>query len=350
MSETSMKQIASNVEVKVPKTDVGDKIIKLKKQKAAAKTAFTKCKNKLYNLIEQVDVPSRREVRDEIDKNSDNEQAINKNVVTGKHEKNVECLDDKLNVVESSGAHYDVRRRTNPVTTQNELGVDMWKQLKRVSIPTFNGDIKMYENWKAAFVACVDMAPAIPEYKLLQLRQCLTGEALKVIASLGHSAAAYDIALERLERKYGGKRRNIALKLEEITKFKPIRAGNARDLEKFADLLDILVANLRESDKLEELGDGTLYSQLLKKLTESMVIQYQRWIFETQRQESVEVLREWILQESEFQVIASEVINGFAEKQRSHERKTSGKSGTFFGNKENKKSNGSMSNVSRGKS
>ncbi|XP_046568630.1 uncharacterized protein LOC124277021 [Haliotis rubra] len=68
MSEKSMKQIASNVEVKVPKTDVGDKIIKLKKQKAAAKTAFTKCKNKLYNLIEQVDVPSRREVRDEIDK------------------------------------------------------------------------------------------------------------------------------------------------------------------------------------------------------------------------------------------------------------------------------------------
>ena len=57
----------------------------------------------------------------------------------------------------------------------------MWNQLKRVSIPVFNGDKRLYEGWKMAFMACVDKAPATPEYKLLQLRQYLSGEALKVV-------------------------------------------------------------------------------------------------------------------------------------------------------------------------
>ena len=37
---------------------------------------------------------------------------------------------------------------------------------------------------------CLDSAPARSEYKLLQLRQCLSGEALNDIKDLGHSATA----------------------------------------------------------------------------------------------------------------------------------------------------------------
>jgi hypothetical protein len=146
----------------------------------------------------------------------------------------------------------------------HELGKDMWKQLKRVSIPVFSGDVTTYESWKAAFMSCIDRAPATLEYKLLQLRQYLSGEPLLMIQKLGHSAAAYDMALDKLERKYGGKRRQIALQLEEIANFRPIRTGNAKDLERFADILDVTVLNLRESDKIEELGNGCLYAQLLK--------------------------------------------------------------------------------------
>ena len=91
------------------------------------------------------------------------------------------------------------------------IGQDLWRQLKRVQIPTFTGDKRQYQNCKAAFLACINSAPATGEYMLLQLRQYLSGEALKVIDSLGHSAAAYEAAKDRLERKFGGKRRQIAL-------------------------------------------------------------------------------------------------------------------------------------------
>ena len=63
-------------------------------------------------------------------------------------------------------------------------------------ITSLTGDKMSNRNWKAAFMACVDTAPSTGEYKLLQLRQCLSGEALNVIKSLGHSASAYEAAKE----------------------------------------------------------------------------------------------------------------------------------------------------------
>lgn len=86
---------------------------------------------------------------------------------------------------------------------ENAKGKDLWKQLKRVSIPVFNGDKRQYENRKSAFISCVDKAPVTPEYKLLELGQYLSGIAQKPIETLGHSGHAYEAAKERLQRKFG---------------------------------------------------------------------------------------------------------------------------------------------------
>ena len=72
---------------------------------------------------------------------------------------------------------------------------------------------------------------------------------------------AYKAAKDRLEHKYGGRRRQIAIYLEELEQFKQIRLGNSRDLEHFADLLDVAVINLKEAGQNHELRDGTLYTK-----------------------------------------------------------------------------------------
>lgn len=46
----------------------------------------------------------------------------------------------------------------------------LWKQLKRFSIPIFNGEKQHYENWTSPFTSCVDQKSATPESKLLQLQ------------------------------------------------------------------------------------------------------------------------------------------------------------------------------------
>ena len=199
-------------------------------------------------------------------------------------------------------------------STSISIGQDLWRQLKRVQIPVFTGEKKNYQSWKASFLACIDSAPATAEYKLLQLRQYLSGDALKVIENLGHFATAYEAAKDRLERKFGGKRRQIALYLEELEDFPQIRLGNAKDIEDFADLLDIAMINLQEARQQHELGVGSLYAKLQRKIPEAMLARYNRWVFEYGKEESVLALQEWIIQESEFQKMATEAVHGLSGK------------------------------------
>ena len=230
--------------------------------------------------------------------------------VTAKHcpEAELYKLQNSINT-EKPDRNTESFVRTDGFVTPN-IGYNMWTQLKPVQIPTFYGNKKSYPSWKAAFMACVDRAPVTPEYKMLQLRQYVSGEALIAIENLGFSPAAYEKAKDRLERKYGGKRRQKASFMEDLEQFQQIQSGNAEELERFADLLDITIINLKEAGDHQDLGDGSLYIQLQKKLPQSLLARYHRWLFENNMTESVVALQTWVLQESHFQTIASETING----------------------------------------
>ena len=195
-------------------------------------------------------------------------------------------------------------------SSYDQISIDSMAALKRVSIPRFAGNKKNYEAWKAAFYSCVDQARASPQYKLLRLHECLQGEALKVIENLGHSAAAYEAAKSRLERKYGGKRRALTLRLEELDAFKQIREGNEKDLELFAELLDAVVVNLTDANQEAELGSGSLYISLQRKFNKNLLAKYKQWVCDNHRTEGVKTLREFIDRESEFLTTASETIAG----------------------------------------
>ena len=156
----------------------------------------------------------------------------------------------------------------------------------------------------------MDCNRATPEYKLLRLRECLQDEPLKVIENLGHSAAVYEAAKTRLERKYGGKRRVLTLRLEELNAFKPVRENSERDLEKFAELHDGIVVNLKDVNQEAELGNESLYITLQWKFNKSLLSKYKQWTSDNHRTENVETLREFVDRESEFLTIASETISG----------------------------------------
>ena len=78
-------------------------------------------------------------------------------------------------------------------------------------------------------------SPTTAEYKLLQLQQYLSGKVQKAIENLGHSAVAYQIAREILEKMFCGQCRHMAIYLKELENLRPVKFGNSRDLEQFAD-------------------------------------------------------------------------------------------------------------------
>ena len=157
------------------------------------------------------------------------------------------------------------------------------------------------------------LKPATGEYKLLQLCQYLEGDALPAIEDLGHSAASYEAAKERLERKFGSSRRQIVLYIEELSRFPPMKEENAKSIEKFADLLDIAVINMKEAEQEEDLGAGSLYYILQRKMPETMLTRYHRWIHESKEDENVETMKNWINQESTYYTIVNETIHGLSQ-------------------------------------
>jgi hypothetical protein len=52
-------------------------------------------------------------------------------------------------------------------------------------------------------------------------------------------------AKENLERKFGGKRRIMNTFLDEIEQYPSIRYESAKNIEQFADLLDVAIVNKR---------------------------------------------------------------------------------------------------------
>ena len=80
----------------------------------------------------------------------------------------------------------------------------------------------------------------------------------------------------------------MAIYLEELENLRTVRLGNSRDLEQFVDILDIAIINLKENGNCGELGDASFYLRLQKKLSQIMLTQYQRWIYEKNRRPSVE--------------------------------------------------------------
>ena len=139
---------------------------------------------------------------------------------------------------------------------------------------------------------------------------CFAGEALETIKGLGYSEIAYEAAKSRLLRKYGGNRREIQCHVDELIKMKPIREENAKEFEKFADMLERAVINLQENDGALDLEGGTLYTIILEKLPEKILSQYIRWVKENKRVESLTTLKDLTAEEADCQIHPIEIING----------------------------------------
>ena len=118
-----------------------------------------------------------------------------------------------------------------------------------------------------------------PAFKMVKLKEALTGEAGRSVQSLSHTSYGYSATLNKLHKKYGGTERAIGIKLEDIDALKQVREGNTQDLERFGEMLDVLVLSLDESDVGYELGGVSLHRCLLQKLNVPLLTDYNKWFF-----------------------------------------------------------------------
>ena len=75
--------------------------------------------------------------------------------------------------------------------------------------------------------------------------------------------------------------------MDKLEQMPFIRSNDIHILERFADLVRITVVKLQAEGRDGELEDGTLLSLPLKKLPESQLENYSRWLNERAREKSV---------------------------------------------------------------
>jgi len=71
------------------------------------------------------------------------------------------------------------------------------------------------------------------------------------------------------------------------------------------------VVLLQTQGKLNELQpNSNLYTMSLEKIPEEMLSQYYRWFGERRKLETLEVFKDWLLDETDYRVKAAEAIKG----------------------------------------
>ena len=144
---------------------------------------------------------------------------------------------------------------------------------------------------------------------MARLRQSLTGTALEAIRGLGVTEPEYNEAKEILHCKFGGERRKLQAYMDQIEKMPPLKSNDVQAFEQFADLVRIAVVKLQAEGREGELGEGTLHSLLVRKLADSQVKSYSRWLREHNKERSVLRLRDWLKEEVRIRVEAIELAH-----------------------------------------
>ena len=144
----------------------------LKLKKSRAQAVFTRSRNRLHELLsdEDSDKDDLRANLDKLETAMDNLSDIITLIVTN-HKENGRTSEMKkaLSEIDTMNAKYEETAKlyqcfgtesdTSSVAEEPEdksVSSNMYKQLKRVSIPIFKGEKKQYEFWKSAFKSCTD--------------------------------------------------------------------------------------------------------------------------------------------------------------------------------------------------
>ena len=154
-------------------------------------------------------------------------------------------------------------------------------KLKGVVLPTFSGEDKSeYKAWKAAFTSVIDDSVMPVKEKMLRLLGCLSGKARETVKDLGFTSSAYERAKEKLERKYGGRRRQTLTQLSTLRALPKVKRHNLEDLENLLTILERILVALRDDDPDGEIRSQHLSLAVKEKLPEDCVRDYKYWLLE----------------------------------------------------------------------
>ena len=133
-------------------------------------------------------------------------------------------------------------------------------KLSKLELPTFEGDIKLWQGFWEQFSVSIDNVADIPEVtKFTYLRSLLKGEPLKAVSGLSMCEKHYSIACAILKERYGRKETIIFAHIQELMNISPPTTRSK--ISHLRNFQDKLLSHIRS---LEVLGvSGSQYGVIL---------------------------------------------------------------------------------------
>lgn len=180
-------------------------------------------------------------------------------------------------------------------------------RLKKVDLPKFHSELRDYFRWKSTFEVLVEKNGELDgNAKFMYLEQSLTGEAHKIMEHLDHSEESYKIALDMLEKKYGGKERQIQHLYNTVKDIKPVK--DFHSLQEFQYTLLGVQSMLTTFDMRQE--GIILHMQLCEKLHHRYMKDYLNFLARNEEEKNLTSLIAYVTKELETSQAAYEATSG----------------------------------------
>jgi hypothetical protein len=190
-------------------------------------------------------------------------------------------LERYMKQVEEESAKSEITSaKPVPIPSKNDKSTNaalhrFFQGIAKPQIPKFTGESDKYQDWRAQFDIFVHQAEVPHHFKMVMLKQAVTGKASQLIERLGYSEPQYEMALTKLEQRYGGEKRQLQRQIESIISLPTVREENLTELEDTANRLCDVVAKLVDHGLAKELsGTSSLYTLVLQKMPEGLMLKY----------------------------------------------------------------------------
>ena len=181
--------------------------------------------------------------------------------------------DFELESIEKSCSDYDsilisarrVLRSSQPANSSNNSnnsGPSCNSKLPKLQLPTFSGDVLLFNDFLQSFTTSVDNSNISNVQKFNYLKSLLRGEALNLISGLELCDANYFESLNLLKGRYGSQKRQRRAHIRKLLSFD---CSNAKDVLTYRAFLDNINKHIRGLNNLGLKSDqyGDFLSEIL---------------------------------------------------------------------------------------
>ncbi|XP_033109286.1 uncharacterized protein LOC117110627 [Anneissia japonica] len=142
-------------------------------------------------------------------------------------------------------------------------------QLKKMELPKFNGDVKLYSRFKEDFQRFVKPTTHSDQLSYT-LRSCLGSEPMKVVMP---AEDKIEKMWKRLGDRYGN--RSKLVDVGDLVKHGAVKEGEDRKLVEFIDLVEVSYRNLERAGLEKEIANSRVVGEIEKKLPDDV---FKRWV------------------------------------------------------------------------